>query len=121
MTLALVLIGGAAGAVLRYLTDRAIQSRVDAVFPWGTLTVNIVGSFVLGLLSGLGAGTGGLPGWVHALAGAGFCGALTTYSTFGLETVRLTGAGAWRHASINVMATFGAGIGACWLGWLLSS
>jgi CrcB protein len=121
VTLVLVLIGGAAGAVLRYLTDRAIQSRVDAVLPWGTLVVNVAGSFVLGLLSGLAAGAGGLPVWVRALAGVGFCGALTTYSTFGLETVRLAGTGAWRHASINVVATLGAGIGACWLGWFTSS
>jgi fluoride exporter len=121
VTLVLVLIGGAAGAVARYLTDRAIQSRVDAVFPWGTLVVNVTGSFILGMLSGFVASAGGLPNWIRALAGVGFCGALTTYSTFGLETVRLAGAGAWRHASINVVATLGAGIGACWLGWFVSS
>jgi CrcB protein len=53
MTLLMVCLGAALGAPARYLTDRAIQSRHDTVFPWGTLTVNVVGSLVLGALVGL--------------------------------------------------------------------
>ena len=107
--------------MLRYLVTQWFQAGVVSRFPWGTFVVNVGGSFVLGLLSGLAAGAGGLPEWVRVLAGTGFCGALTTYSAFGLETVRLAEAGAWRHASINAGATVVAGLGACWLGWLMSS
>ncbi len=71
MTVLLVALGAAAGAVLRYLTDRAIQSWHDSVFPWGTLTVNVVGSLVFGLLVG-GAAAGGVPPSVVAGAGVGF-------------------------------------------------
>jgi CrcB protein len=119
--LLLVLGGGAVGAVARYLTDLWVRSRIDAVMPWGTLIANVTGSFILGSLAGFAAGADGLPGWVRALVGTGFCGALTTYSTFGLETVNLMTARARRYASINVATTLVAGLSACWLGWFLSS
>jgi CrcB protein len=118
---ALVMLGGALGAVLRYLVTQWLQAGAERRFAWGTFVVNVGGSFVLGLLSGLTAGAGGLPEWLRVLAGTGFCGALTTYSAFGLETVRLAEDGAWRYASINAGATVAAGIGACWLGWWMSS
>ena len=63
LTVLLVAVGAAVGAPLRYLVDRFIQARHDSLFPWGTLTVNLVGCFVLGAL----AGAGGLPGWALAL------------------------------------------------------
>jgi CrcB protein len=119
MTLILVLVGGAVGAVVRYLVSAWSHQRFT--FPYGTLVVNVVGSFVVGFLAGLAAGADGLPDWVRALIGTGFCGALTTYSTFGFETVHLGRTGGWRQASINVAATLGAGIGAAGLGWLASS
>ena len=56
MTVLLIALGAAVGAPLRYLVDRAIQSRHESSFPWGTLTVNVVGSFLLGLLVGWAAG-----------------------------------------------------------------
>jgi len=121
VTLLCVLLGGAAGAVLRYLTDRAVQRRFDPVFPWGTFIVNVAGSLVLGVLSGLTAAHPGLPGWVRALAGVGFCGALTTYSTFGLETVLLAQGGGRAYASINAGATLVVGLGAVTAGWWLGS
>jgi CrcB protein len=114
-------IGGAVGAVVRYLTDVWLRMRVDAVLPWGTLIVNVAGSLALGFLAGLAAGTGTLPEWVRALAGTGFLGALTTYSTFSLETVNLAAERAWRYASTNVVSTLAAGVGAAWLGWFLAS
>ena len=52
MSLVLVIVGAAVGAPLRYLTDRAVQARHDTVFPWGTFSVNVIGSLILGLLSG---------------------------------------------------------------------
>ncbi len=118
MTIALVLLGGAVGGPLRYLTDLFVQSRHDSVFPWGTFTVNVVGSFILGGL-GAGASVAGMPAEVMAVAGTGFCGALTTFSTFGFETVRLIEDGSWLEASLNVTASVVAGLLACALGWAL--
>jgi fluoride exporter len=115
MTLLFVALGAALGAPLRYLTDRAIQARHDSVFPWGTLTVNVAGSLVLGVLTGLPAGP-----QVTALIGTGFCGALTTYSTFGYETVRLLQDGARFYAAMNFIASLIAGLGAAALGLLVA-
>ena len=118
MTVALVLLGGAVGAPLRYLTDLLVQSRHDSVLPWGTLTVNVAGSLVLGAVAGAVAHAG-LPGWVLTLVGTGLCGALTTFSTFGFETVRLAEDGSWAEALINVTVSLTAGFLACAGGWAL--
>jgi CrcB protein len=115
MSLVLVALGAAIGAPLRYLIDRAVQARHDSVFPFGTFAVNITGSFILGLLV-RGATTHTVPGGVTALLGTGLCGALTTYSTFGFETVRLI-EGGWRtYAIFNAAASVGAGLGAAFCG-----
>ena len=110
MTVLLVALGAAVGAPLRYLTDRAVQSRHDSLFPWGTLAVNVVGSFLLGLLAGAVAASA-VPGAVMALLGIGFCGALTTYSTFGYETVRLVQERALGYAALNVVVSVVTGLG----------
>ncbi len=115
MTLFLVALGAAVGAPLRYLTDRAVQGRHDSVFPWGTLTVNVAGSFVLGLLTGLPVSAS-----VTALLGTGFCGALTTYSTFSYETLRLAQTGARFSAVLNVVVSIVAGLGAASIGLVLA-
>lgn len=119
MTALLVALGAALGAPLRYLTDRAVQARHDSVFPWGTWTVNVVGSFLLGLLAA-GATAGGVSDGVMAAAGVGFCGALTTYSTFGYETVRLAEDGSWFYAGANVVASLVAGLGAAFFGVMIA-
>ncbi|NUU25965.1 MAG: fluoride efflux transporter CrcB [Streptomycetaceae bacterium] len=115
MTWVFVVLGAAVGAPLRYLTDRAVQSRHDAVFPWGTLTVNVVGSLVLGLLTGA-AAAGAASADVRLLVGTGFCGALTTYSTFSYETLRLAEQGARAYAAANVGVSLAVGIGAAFAG-----
>ncbi|UAK32833.1 fluoride efflux transporter CrcB [Nocardia asteroides] len=107
MNVLLVLVGGAIGAPLRYLIDRAVQDRRDSLFPWGTFLVNLLGCLVLGTLAG--AGTA-LPSSLFVLLGTGFCGALTTYSTFGYETVRLADRGAYLFAAVNVVASVSAGL-----------
>ncbi|MGW0947954.1 fluoride efflux transporter CrcB [Streptomyces sp. NPDC002623] len=106
-----VVAGGMIGAPLRYLTDRAVQSRHDSVFPWGTFVVNIVGCLVLGTLTGAAVGPD-----LRLFLGTGFCGALTTYSTFGYETLRLTETGAGLYAVANVMGSVVAGLGAAFAG-----
>jgi CrcB protein len=113
-----VCLGAALGAPARYLTDRAIQSRHDTLFPWGTFTVNIVGSLVLGVLTGV-AVHQAVPASVVAAVGTGFCGALTTYSTFGYETIRLAQDGARLLAAFNVVASLLAGLGAAALGYAI--
>ncbi|TDO41985.1 fluoride efflux transporter CrcB [Paractinoplanes brasiliensis] len=115
MTWLLVAVGAAVGAPLRYLTDRLIQSRHDSVFPWGTLTVNVAGSLLLGVVTGLPTDSA-----VAALVGTGFCGALTTYSTFSYETLRLLQDGALFYAMVNVVASLVAGFGAAALGLVVA-
>ena len=103
------------GAPARYLTDRYVQSRHSTRFPWGTFTVNVAGSFVLGLVTAA-AAEHGLPALVVALVGTGFCGALTTYSTFSYETVRLVEGGASLIALANVGGSIVAGLVAAFAG-----
>lgn len=105
----LVTLGAMVGAPLRYLADRAVSARHDSLFPWGTWVVNVAGSALLGVLVA-GALAGVLPRWAGTLGGVGFCGALTTYSTFGYETVRLAEDGAVGYALLNVAASVAAGL-----------
>lgn len=112
----LVLLGGALGAPLRYVTDLVIQSRHDSVLPWGTLAVNVAGSFVLGLVA-----AAALPAWALTLLGTGLCGSLTTFSTFGYETVRLLEDGSYAAALANAVGNLALGLGAGALGWWLGA
>jgi fluoride exporter len=116
VTVLLVLVGGAVGAPLRYLADLAVQRRHDSVFPWGTFAVNVMGSFVLGAVAAA-VFVAGAPSWVLTLVGTGLCGALTTFSTFGFETVRLLEEGSARTALLNVVGSVLAGLLACVAGW----
>lgn len=120
MTALLVVLGAMVGAPLRYLTDRLVQSRHDTVFPWGTLTVNAVGSLMLGAVAGA-VGGGGAPAWLATLVGTGFCGALTTFSTFGYETLRLVEEGSVLEALLNATVSVLVGFVACAGGWALAT
>lgn len=101
MSWLLVAAGGSLGAAARYLLDRAIATRQTGPFPLGTLVVNVTGSIALGALLGL-AVAHRVPSSVVTLAGTGFLGAYTTFSTFTFETVRLLEDGAWRYAAWNL-------------------
>jgi len=119
VTALLVAVGGAIGAVLRYLVDRWVQRRSESGFPFGTLTVNIAGSALLGLVTGLTLiGAGGDA--VRSFVGVGLCGSLTTYSTFGYDTVRLFTEGARWRAVVNVVVTLLAGFAAAAAGLVLA-
>ena len=119
MSLFLVITGAAVGAPLRYLTDRAVQRRHDTVFPWGTFAVNVFGSLVLGIVAGAVA-AGGASAQVQLAVGTGFCGALTTYSTFSYETLRLLEGDARLIAAANVAGSLVAGVAAAFLGVAIS-
>lgn len=114
MTVVLVFLGAAVGAPLRYLTDRGVQIRHDTVFPWGTFSVNVAGCLILGGISGSGLASAGA---LNALLGTGFCGALTTYSTFSYETIRLVEQRTYFYAAMNVIISIIAGLGAVLLGY----
>jgi CrcB protein len=104
------LVGGA-GAVARFLVDAAIGGRFGRSFPLGTFVINISGSFVLGLLTGL-----TLTGNALIIAGTATIGSYTTFSTWMLETHRLAEDGAFRSAFLNVAMSVIVGFGAVALG-----
>jgi CrcB protein len=115
----LVIAGAMVGAPLRYLTDRAVQTRHDTVFPWGTFIVNVAGCLILGLVTGA-VTAGAASRQVQLLLGVGLCGALTTYSTFSYETLRLAEGGARFLAVANVAISVAAGLGAAFTGTALA-
>ncbi|MEU9142307.1 CrcB family protein [Streptomyces sp. NPDC048349] len=111
----LVVAGAVVGAPLRYLTDRAVQARHDSLFPWGTFAVNASACLALGLLTGA-LPAGASSGRLELLLGTGLCGALSTYSTFSYETLRLAELGRSFLAAANVAASVLVGLGAVHLG-----
>lgn len=118
MTLALLVsIAAGLGAVARYVLDSVIQHRHRGSFPVGTLTINLVGSFVLGLVTGL-ATHHGLGSRTTIVAGVGFCGGFTTFSTWMWESLVLVQNRALRAATLNTFGSMvlglvaaGAGLG----------
>ncbi|MFF4898092.1 fluoride efflux transporter CrcB [Streptomyces sp. NPDC001068] len=119
MRFVIVALGGAVGAPLRYLIDRAVQRRLGTGFPWGTFAANITGSVILGVLTGATL-AGSASQDVQLLLGTGFCGALTTYSTFSYDTLRLAEAGLRFLAVVNVVVSVLAGLGAVFVGLALA-
>jgi CrcB protein len=117
LELLLVAVGGGVGAALRFVLDGVVKARVT-VFPLGTLVINVSGSFVLGLLTGLGeAGVIPLPG--VAILGTGMMGGYTTFSTASVETVQLLRSGATRLAVLNGLGMLVVSVGAAALGlWI---
>ena len=111
LTLVLILLAAGVGAPLRYVVDQAIQHRWPAAFPVGTLAVNLSGTFVLGLLTGL-AAHHGLAGPALTVLGTGLLGTYTTFATFSWETVRLLEDGAVAQAALNVAGSLALGLAA---------
>ena len=88
MTLLWVALAGGVGAVARFVLDGLVRSRVSASFPVGTVLINVTGSFVLGVVTGLTLAHA-VPEDLRLVVGTGFCGGYTTFSTASFETVRL--------------------------------
>jgi CrcB protein len=99
-----IALAGAAGAPARYVLDGAVRARTRSAIPLGTFVVNVVGSFILGLLTGL-ALYHAFPSTPRTIIGTGFCGAFTTFSTFTYEVVRLAEIGAPRAALRLLLAS----------------
>lgn len=109
MPILLVAVGGAAGAVSRYLVDTWIAQRAGA-FPLGTLVINLSGTLVLGLLFALAIERGVLPREIRAPVMIGFLGAYTTFSTLMLESWRLWEDGAGTLALLNIAGSIALGV-----------
>lgn len=98
MNFLFVMLGGAVGAALRYGTGLLCNHWRWTTLPWGTLVVNLVGCFLLGLLMGVGERYTHFNGNVYLMLTVGLCGAFTTFSTFTADTFRLLDNGQWLMA-----------------------
>jgi fluoride exporter len=116
VTLILVGAGGFFGAIARYLVDGWVSRLTGGGLPWGTLVVNVSGSFALGLLFALTVDRGALPAEIRAPLMIGFIGAYTTFSTWMLETWRLVETGDLAAAVANLAGSVGLGLVAVVLG-----
>jgi len=110
LALALIALGGAGGAVSRYLVDTLVSERVGAEFPWGTFVVNMTGSFVLGVLFALAVERDVLPSDIRLPVMTGSVGAYTTFSTLMLETWRLAETGSTVAAVANIVGSVAVGL-----------
>ncbi len=110
----------AVGAPLRYVVDSYVGERAQGVFPWGTFVVNVSGSLLLGVLTGL-ALYHAFPQTSKVILGTGFLGSYTTFSTFSFETVRLVEEGALGQALRNAFGTLVIGAGAAAVGLALAA
>ena len=103
-TIILIGLGSGLGGVLRYWLSGVVAERIGETFPWGTMTVNIVGSLLIGLLAAFVDSDRVLmtPGSRQFLM-MGFCGGFTTFSSFSLQTIRLMQDSEWLHAGGNIL------------------
>lgn len=116
----LVALGGAGGAAARFLTVGAVSARWGSAFPFGTLSVNVLGALVIGVLYvQFGERHPGALAW-RALLITGFLGGYTTFSAFSLETLRLLEAGEVLRALVYVLASVVLCLLGCWLGMLVA-
>ena len=112
----LVGLGGAIGSVLRFLVSVGAAQWLGTEFPYGTLIVNLAGSFVIGLVQEIGTDALVIPDSARLFLTTGMMGGLTTYSTFSYETIRLMEGSAWAEVWINVIVTTAACLALCFLG-----
>jgi len=120
-----VALGGALGSVARFWVNGLVSDKFGATFPWGTLVINVVGSFIIGVIGALALPEGRLdtPSRVFAtqFIMIGVCGGYTTFSSFSLQTLNLLREREFLYAGGNVMLSVGLCLIAVWLGWLLGS
>lgn len=120
-----VAIGGALGSVARFGVNGLVSERFGATFPWGTLFINVTGSFVIGFLGALSVPEGRMSPQSRVFAAqffmTGVCGGYTTFSSFSLQTLNLIRDGEWLYAGGNVLLSVVLCMIGAWLGWLLGS
>lgn len=116
-----ICLGGAVGSGARYLLSIWLLALLGPGFPYGTLAVNVIGSFLLGLVMHLGLEAQMLSPLVRMTLGIGVMGGFTTFSSFSFETMYLMHQGAWAVAMLNVGVSVVVCLAACFLGWGLGS
>ena len=115
--LLLVGLGGLCGTCARYLLSGWLLKALGPEFPYGTLAVNVIGSFLIGVIMAIGLHTAVLGPNTRLTLTTGFLGGFTTYSTFNYETVRLLQERAWLLAALNIGGTLVGCLLVGWLGW----
>lgn len=120
-----VALGGALGSVARFWLNGAVSERYGVTFPWGTMTVNVLGSFVIGVLGVMTLPEGRMSSEARAvttqLLMIGICGGFTTFSSFSLQTLNLLRDREWLYASGNILLSVVLCLISTWLGFLLGS
>jgi CrcB protein len=120
-----VAIGGALGSVSRYWLSGLVAARFGETFPWGTLVINVTGSFVIGIFAALAIPEGRMDSQSRMFATQflmiGVCGGYTTFSSFSLQTLNLLREREWLYAGGNVILSVILCMIAVWLGYLLGS
>lgn len=120
----IVALGGAIGSVARFWVGGFIAQRAtDRIFPWNTLTINVTGSFIIGVLGALTLAEGKVPStwrpFVVNFLMVGFCGGYTTFSSFSLQTLSLVRQGEWLFAGMNILGSVVACMIGVWLGYIV--
>lgn len=119
----IILMGGGLGSLARWLVSGYVARHWGETFPWGTLFVNVTGSFAIGLLAALTGPEGRflVPASIRQFFMLGLCGGYTTFSSFSLQTLLMAQDGQWGKASLNVVGTVVLCLGAVWLSHLLAA
>ena len=126
MRLLLICLGGAVGTGARYLIGGLAARWLGPEFPYGTLIINVLGSFLIGFIQQVGLTTLAIPETTRLVLTIGVMGGLTTYSSFSYETIRLIENGSWLGAAANIVLTtclclvvcvLGLGLGRVVVGW----
>jgi len=120
-----VALGGALGSVARFWINGLVIDKTSATFPWGTLVINVTGSFIIGVIGSLAIPEGRLDSSSRQFATQflmiGVCGGYTTFSSFSLQTLNLLRDREWLYAGGNVILSVVLCMIAVWLGWLLGT
>ena len=120
MIVLFVALAGSLGAVARFIVDGLIRTKLVGPFPWGTFLVNVSGSLLLGVLTGL-VMFHAAPSTLTTVMGVGFCGGYTTFSTTNFETARLVAERHFASAWISPVATMICTVAAAWVGLAITS
>ena len=112
-----VCLGGALGSGARYLLSGWALNAFGTAFPWGTLAVNVIGSFLLAALMYVGVESNAMSATLRVALTTGVLGGFTTYSSFSYETMKCFQDGAWALGAANVLVTVCACLAACFAGW----
>jgi fluoride exporter len=118
-----VAIGGAIGTVGRFWLSGVVARAIGETFPWGTLIINVSGSFIIGFIAALTGPDGRVfvGSTTRQFMMVGLCGGFTTFSSFSLQTLNLMNDGEWLRAGGNIVGSVALCLIAVWLGYMLAS